>query len=63
MTGKSDAWVSAARTHTDRVGRSDPTVTSLEEFTCYSDGNAHVICSRKNPHAWIRSVVTVPVRA
>lgn len=33
-------------------------LVDLEAFTSYEDGDAHVICDRENPNAWIRAEET-----
>lgn len=35
-----------------------PEVPDLDGFTSYEDGNALVVCDRKNTNAWVRSDVT-----
>lgn len=36
-----------------------PEVPDLDGVTGYDDGDAHVICDRENPNAWMRAVETV----
>jgi hypothetical protein len=44
---------------TEAVTRTDPEVPDLDGVTGYEDGDAHVVCDRENPNAWIRSDHTV----
>lgn len=49
---------------TPRADRADDAqhATEYEQFASYEDGDATVICDRKQPQAWIRSDAVVEVR-
>lgn len=49
-------------TPTGEQAEAPPDGTEYEQFASYEDGDAVVICDRREPQAWIRSDAVVAVR-
>lgn len=45
------------------ANRVEPEYVDFDRFTSYEDGDATVVCDRKNPNAWLRSDAVVDLES